>query len=155
MQKNDPLYRKVNTRTHGVRHGGSDFKFTRNSKTARNNSSLRGQMHGKTRHGYDYTPLFKFLLSRVGQSWDKVYSDAVARLDKDEPIFWLVARSPDERRDYVRVGESTYYSGLYIDESGTLSLVNPSLMLEDMKPFCACCTHTFNGELFSQKFVAK
>src|SRR4051794_23709507 len=28
-------------------------------------------------------------------------------------VFWLVARRPHERRDYVRVGKSTKYSGLY------------------------------------------
>lgn len=25
---------------------------------------------------------------------------------------------------------------------------NPTLTAKDMKPFCSCCTHTFNGVLF-------
>jgi hypothetical protein len=154
MKRNEPLYRKENTRTHGAKHDGGEFKWSRNSRSSLNDISLRGSMHGKKRLGYDYTPLFKFLLSRVGAPWDKVYSDAVARLDRDEPIFWLVARSPDEGQDYVRIGESTYYSGLFVDESGVLSIVNPNLKLDDMKPFCGCCTHTFNGQPFTHKFVA-
>lgn len=102
-------------------------------------------MHGKQQRGLDYTPLFRFLLSKVGQPWDDVFSEAVARLDKAEPIFWLVALREDEGRDVVRLGESTYFSGLYVDGKGTLQLVNPSLGPEDMAPTCACCTHTLNG----------
>lgn len=154
MRRIEPLYRKVNTRTHGVMHGGGEFSWSRNSKSSRNDTSLHGSMNGKKRLGYDYTPLFKFLLSRVGQPWDDVYADAIARLDKEEPIFWLVARPGEAGQDYVRTGENTYYSGLFVDELGILSIVNPDLTLDMMKPFCRCCTHTFNGMPFTQKFMA-
>jgi hypothetical protein len=105
-------------------------------------------MHGKHRRGLDYTPLFKFLLSRVGADWDSVYAEAVSRLDRAEPIFLLVARQESERREIVRVGESTYFSGLYIDEAGILRMVNGDLRAEDLDPYCSCCTHTFNGVRF-------
>lgn len=82
MNRKEPLYRNVNTRTHGVKHGGGEFKWTRNSKLSRSESSSRSPMHSKTLHGLDYTPLFKFLLSRVGQFWDFVHSEAVQRLDR-------------------------------------------------------------------------
>lgn len=142
------LYRTVNTRTHGVRHGGGDFRHERGTKEARTNDATRLPMRGGQRHGRDYTPLFRFLLANVGRPWAEIYSEAKPRLDSTEPIYWLVARAETERRDYVRVGESSYFSGLYVDEQGLLQLVNPQLGLEDMTPSCTCCTHTLNGLRF-------
>ena len=110
--------------------------------------AVRGAMHGKHRRGLDYTPLFRFLLSRVGSEWDGVYREAVARLDRPDPIFWLVARHEHERREMVRVGESSYFSGLYVDDAGILRIVNPDLRPEDLSPSCDCCTHTLNGVRF-------
>ena len=91
------------------------------------------------RHGRDYTPLYRFLIARVGREWDQVFSEAKARLDRTEPIFLLVARTQEQRRDFVRVGESSYFSGLYVDEQGLLQRVNPLLRPEDMEPGCTCC----------------
>lgn len=141
-----PLFRKVNTTAHGVHHEkGPDFREVRNTKAQKNFDGNRQSMHGKQHRGLDYTPLFRFLLSKVGTEWDAVFSEAVARLDRTEPIFWLVARSELERKDCVRVGESTYYSGLYVDENGLLQKVNPDFSVADLEPSCRCCTHTFNG----------
>lgn len=49
-----------------------------------------------------------FLLTKVGQQWDEVYSHAVKRLDKPEPIFWMVALHSHEQRDYVRCGDTCF-----------------------------------------------
>lgn len=153
MQRKKPLYRKVNTRTHGVQHGdGGEWRSSRNTKAVKQNLAFNGSMHSHHRHGLDYTPLFRFLLSRVGNDWDETYSEAVTRIDRSDPIFWLVARSEDERQPHVRLGESSYYSGLYVDENKRLALVNPTLTVDDMKPTCRCCTHTFNGERFTQPY---
>ena len=76
--RKEPLYRKVNTQTHGVHHGtGGDYRSERNAQ-ARSEAG-RSAMHGKRKRGLDYTPLFRFLLSKVGAEWDGVYSEAVAR----------------------------------------------------------------------------
>jgi hypothetical protein len=148
MQKK-PLYRKVNTRARGVHHNfGGQYRHQRNTKADVQSELKSGSMHGKHRRGLDYTPLFKFLLSKIGKRWDDVFSEAVSRLDKSEPIYWLVARSELEQRDYVCIGEATYFSGLYIDHAGLLQIVNPTLRAEDMQPHCTCCTHTFNGTRF-------
>jgi hypothetical protein len=142
------LYRKVNTRARGVRHDfGGDFKNSRNKKRE-TLEQVKGTMYGKKERGLDYTPLFRFLLSKVGFNWDEVFSEAKSRLDKTEPIFWIVALTQDEKKDYVRVGESSYFSGLYVDDNSILQIVNPDLKARDLKPFCSCCTHTFNGKLF-------
>jgi hypothetical protein len=143
-----PLYRSVNTRTHGARHGGGDFRHERGTKEARSGDSTRTSMRGGQQHGRDYTPLFRFLLSRVGGPWAEIYSEAKRRLDTVDPVFWLVARTEADRRDFVRIGESSYFSGLFIDEAGLLQLVNPRLRPENMKPSCTCCTHTLNGVRF-------
>ncbi|CAN7652787.1 hypothetical protein [Mesorhizobium caraganae] len=152
MQHKEPLYRRENTRTHGVRHRGGDYKFSRHVK--REDMTSRGSMHGEKQHGRDYTPLFKFLLSKVGQDWSEVHSQAVARLDRPDPIFWIVALNDADKQSVARAGDNSYYSGLYVDQDNRLALVDPELRLEDMKPSCSCCTHTFNGVPFTQKYEA-
>lgn len=142
------LYRKVNTKTFNVHHNfGSDFKNTRNKKKE-TLEQTKGKMSGKTERGLDYTPLFRFLLSKVGENWDDIFSEAKSRLDKTDPIFWMVALREEDKKDYIRIGESSYFSGLHVDENGVLQLCNTDLKAVDMKPFCDCCTHTFNGKLF-------
>jgi hypothetical protein len=110
-------------------------------------------MHGRKQRGLDYTPLFKFLLSKRGEPWNEVHSEAKARLDREEPIFWLVALPGHERKPYVRAGESSFYSGMYVDEAGLLQLIDPSLGPSSLTPSCKCCTHTFNGVPFTKPFA--
>jgi hypothetical protein len=144
-----PLYRKVNTRTWGVAHG-SDGKarYDRNTKRGPSRS-----MHSGQRHGLDYTPLFRFLLSRVGHPWADTYAEAKARLPDDSPIWWQVARDRETARDVVRIGESRYYSGLYVDDTGLLQVTAPGIGVESLNPQCPCCTHTFNGKRFTRRFA--
>jgi hypothetical protein len=149
-----PLYRKVNTTAHGVHHRrGGDFRDDRITDAPDELERTRQSMHGHQKRGLDYTPLFKFLLSRVGQEWDRIYSEAIKRLDRPAPIFWLVALQEHERRPYVLVGESSYYSGMYVDTEGFLRLVDPTLDASSLVPRCKCCTHTFNGKPFSKSFT--
>lgn len=150
-----PLYRKVNRCTHGVwRNGGGEHRWHRNTKAE--GSEIADEVKGRgmrqsAQAGLDYTPLFRFLLSKVGEDFDDVYSEAVSRLpdggrwNRDAPIFWMVARNEDERQETVRIGESTLFSGLYVDANNRLAVVNPDLTVEDIYPDCPCCTHTFNG----------
>ena len=149
-----PLYRKVNTRTHHVKHAyeGGEARWDRNTKATKANPSMLGSMHPGHQHGLDYTPLFRFLLSRVGKEWATIRSEAVARLDREAPLWFIVARSLDEERRFVRVGESSFFSGLTVDEAGLLAKVDPLLSLDDMVPYCTCCTHTLNGERFTRAF---
>ena len=139
-----------------MRHGvGGDARHGRNTKgaqKAKDAGVARGKMRSNLRHGGDYTPLFRFLLSRVGKEWDEVSSEARARLDTAEPLAWMVAETDMDRTWIVRIGESSYWSGLYVDGQGLLQLVAPDLTLDDLVPRCSCCTHTFNGERFTQAF---
>ncbi|OKO99784.1 hypothetical protein [Xenorhabdus eapokensis] len=140
------LYRRVNTTTHFVFHHGGEYRWERaRQKLIREDMPCFLSMKGKQRRGLDYTPLFMFLLSKVGEKWDAVHSEAIQRLDSPEPLFWLVALHEHEQREYIRCGESSYYNGLFVDGSGFLRKVNPNLSVNDIPVQCQCCTHTFNG----------
>ncbi|MEL6234144.1 MAG: hypothetical protein AAFR46_07025 [Pseudomonadota bacterium] len=152
MNRTKPLWRKVNTRTHGVVHGGGKARWDRTTKAAQCNDGMRGSMHAGRRHGRDYTPLFRFLQARVGRAWAAVHAEALARLDDPDPIFWLVALHADAGEPVVRYGESSYFRGLYVDAAGNLSFVAPTLTAADLWPLCSCCTHTLDGERFVQPF---
>lgn len=150
MDREAPLYRRVNTRTHGVRHGwGGAYRWSRHAR--REDRAARGAMPSH-RHGLDYTPLFRFLLARVGDDFTDIHREAVARLDRPDPIFWIVARSEAERQRFVRVSENTYWSGLFVDADNRLARVDPSLGVEAMEPSCACCTHTLDGVRFTRPY---
>lgn len=102
-------------------------------------------MHA-AQHGQDYTPLYKFLLSKTGSRWDDVFSEAVARLDKQEPIYYLVDLHPAaDDTGFVRVDSNAYYSKLTVDEQGILVILRPELTANDLPMACTCCTHSFNG----------
>lgn len=152
----EPLYRKVNTTARGVHHGrGGEYRWQRNTKgetLAREDALVRGRMQQGLQHGLDYTPLFRFLLSKVGQDWDRVHSEAVSRLDREEPIFWMVALREEDRRPFFCYGESSFFSGMWVDAENRLALVDPALTVADMIPGCGCCTHTLNGKPFTRKY---
>lgn len=114
------------------------------SKLYRKNNST---CHGGEK-GWDYTPLFRYLISKVGCKWDDIYSEILPRLNDLDPISWIV----NANTDYVRVGESTYYSSLFVDTNGILQITNKNINHTTLVPSCSCCTHTFNGIPFSKKY---
>lgn len=141
------LYRRVNTTTrHRSYNPGAEYRWERNKKSPANDDlPQRASMHGNQQRGLDYTPLFHFLLGKVGKEWNDIYSEAKSRLDKPDPIFWMVAKFEHQKRDYVCCGDFSFYPGLYIDTQGILQQVNPDISAEDIPVTCRCCTHTFIG----------
>lgn len=145
-QDKKPLYRTVNTRTHGVRyHRGSspDSKNDRNTK-----DGLKKSMESR-KLGLDFKPLFMFLQSKVGEKWDDVYSEAKSRIPDSESsvIQWIFGE-----HDTVRIGDNKYFSTLIVDEDGILQKKS-DIGIESMFPSCSCCTHTFNGKIITNKWV--
>ncbi|MFT2688653.1 hypothetical protein ACMWDS_23905, partial [Klebsiella pneumoniae] len=57
-----------------------------------------------------------------------------------------------QKRDLVRIGDSSFYPGLFVDGNGILQQVNPSIMGKDVKVTCRCCTHTYMGEPVPGKY---
>lgn len=146
-KKLKPLYRKENKVSLSNKYNvfkGSEYRYDRNTKAFLNDDRNHKPM-SSGKHGYDYTPLFKFLLSKVGSDWDQTYSEAKARLNDTEPIFWMVALHETERREIVRLGESTYYSGLFVDGNGKLATVNPNTQMSNLPNPHPGETLTFNG----------
>jgi hypothetical protein len=143
----EPLYRKENKTTicrKAVIATGGDFRHQRNTKKMKNFDGNKQSMK-KKQLGYDYTPLFRFLLSKIGQAWDETHKEVIQRLDKSEPIFWMVSLNEHDRRDVVRIGEASSWSGLFVDEEGLLQKVNPEAKAPE--PTCSCCTFSFNGNV--------
>jgi hypothetical protein len=68
-----------------------------------------------------------FLLSKIGQDWDKIYSEVISRLPTENPIWNLMVDDKDKDKGYTYCGESSIYSTLYVDENNKLQLVNPNL----------------------------
>ena len=144
--KKKPLFRKVNTKARGVHHGfGTDFKDTKSTKREPSTKMKRN-----VKRGLDYTPLFKFLLSKVGKPYSATLKEATSRIEDNSVINCMVVSDTD--KTYFRYGESTYYSTLYVDENGLLQVVDPNVNSSTLKPSCPCCTHTFNGLVFNKKF---
>lgn len=136
------LYRKVNSKAFNCQHNtGIDASSLRTTKEGMSKKMT------KKKRGLDYTPLYRFLLSKIGQPMDKVYAEACSKvLDKTKIVLLF------NIEDFVRVGENSYYSALYIDENNLIQKQNPTLTVEDFYPCCPCCTHTFNGKPFVKKY---
>lgn len=162
-RKKNPLFRKENKLAlHYRGDTGGEYRHSRNSKKNEGSDKMKSSMGGKKLRGVDYTPLFKFLLSKVGKKWDAVYSEAISRLDREEPIFWMVyvndphkdpRHTEGEMNDSFRAGESSYYSKLMVDGNGILQYVNPNLSVNDFNKTCDCCTHTFNGKVINRPYI--
>lgn len=123
------LYRRESVTSKGSIASGGEYRWGRHGKQADDEQlPLRESIHGRIQHGMDYTPLFQFLLSKVGQPWNEVHSEAVSRLDKPAPIFYLVALHRKNWRSYVCCGESSYYSGLTGNSCPSRKRTGKSLM---------------------------
>ena len=82
-----PLYREVNPTAHGVYHHiGRNFSEARNQAKSID-APMSQRLRKGARRGLGYTPLFRFLLSRVGRDWNGTFSEAVGRLDQNAPLF--------------------------------------------------------------------
>jgi len=142
-----PLYRKVNTRARNVHHNhGDSYAKTKGKKNKDKESRM---VHEK--RGLDYTPLFIFLLKNVGKEWKHVFSEAKSRLDTEDPIHYMVKKD-NNGCGYFGCSESSYYSTLYVDNDDILQYVDSNINETSLKPFCKCCTHTFNGKKFTKQY---
>lgn len=98
-----------------------------------------------------------FLLSKVGQKWDDVYSEAKSRIPESETeAIEHMFHKPSihfENHGYCRMGEGSMYSILMVDEDGLLQKTHPELAIESLYPSCNCCTHTFNGKPLTNKWL--
>lgn len=157
--RKEPLWRKENTRAlhHRSNNPGGEYRWERNTKAQKEFDETEQTFKPmKTRSdsqygGRDYTPLFMFLLSRVGKPWEPTLKEAQSRLDKDNPIWWMVHEKRTKEKVWLRLGESAVYSGLFVDDDGILQKIGTPEMLPPL-PSCHCCTHSVNGKPNPRKF---
>lgn len=74
--------------------------------------------HGGKNGNYDYSPLYRFLVSKVGGNWDEIYSEAVQRLYSEKPIWWYVDVRYDVGKTRIRLGVRP--TRFYIDNNNIL-----------------------------------
>lgn len=153
IDKIKPLYRKVNRKSsyqcRCAEAKGGRFAWARHSKAMRQFDGRHLPMSRATSNylstGYDYTPLFRYLLSRVGDPWDDIYAYVKPRLNTTEPIWHIVSQPgiPASRGSFFCLGEGSYWSRLWIDDEGRLQRVDPTQA--NAEPGCWCHTYSFNG----------
>lgn len=153
MNKEKELLYRKEKKTGLSRRGhiqtGQEYRWQRNTKEF-GNSEAQHEAMNPGKYGYDYTPLCRFLLSRVGQPWEPTYHEAQTRLKGqdygEKPIWWMVAQNESERDDwgYSHIGEHSMWSQLYVDDESILQISKPEAR---GKISCSCCTHSFNGKV--------
>lgn len=137
-----PLYHKLRKTTHnGSPHldfpGKRRFRYDRHTEKVKNSDKVFEGFHKKStedKWNYDYNHLFKFLLKSVGKNWDAVWKECQHRLKSTEPVSYIVINirknglpyfyDVKDEQPFARVGETTYYSTLYVDEGGILQYVD-------------------------------
>lgn len=89
LNKSRKLYRSVNTTTrHRSNNPGAEYRWERNRKKVGDELQVKREtMHGKQKHGRDYTPLFYFQIKHIGKSWGEIFSEVCGRIDTTEPVF--------------------------------------------------------------------
>lgn len=133
-----PLYRK---RSKDKDRICPQSKWDRNTK-----KGIRKSLASKRWDDFDYTPLYNYLLTQIGEDFNVIHSYVQKRVNNINRIYDIIKPST-YKLSYVRVSENAYYSALYIDEYNTLKKINPNFNIEHMYPFCSCCTHTFNNKI--------
>ena len=154
--KKEPLFRKENKSslyTHYYVKKGGDFRHERHTKEMKNFEGTHKSMKSG-KFDYDYTPLFRFLQSKVGKKWDNVYSEAVSRLNDTKPIFWLVklheSNNIIEEFSFpaiARIGQNSCWHTLTVDENGILVYIDKTATIT---PSCSCCTMALDGKVVKQ-----
>ena len=147
-----PLWRKMNKeksyKTHDLKVGA---EYDRGTK-----DGVKKSMNTSKYHQKDYTPLYKYLLKHVGEDFDKICSDVYPRIDDRERVWDIIDRKESHdlngRVGLCRGGENSYYSTLIVDDNNILQIKNPELTINSLWPDCGCCTHTFNGVVYVNKY---
>lgn len=140
-KKKEPLYRKMNSTAHGIykyRNLGGDYSEVRNTK-ANKEHGLKKMKRGVER-GLDYTPLYRFLQSKEGCYWPDVHSEAISRLDKQDPIWRMVLQSKND--DPIMAHANDLWHTMYVDDENILRFIDRAATVKESSH----CTKTLNGK---------
>lgn len=151
MKKSEPLYRKekkTGLSTHYYVITGGDYRHTRNSKKQKQFDGHKQPMNSG-KWGVDYTPLYRYLLSKVGQIWDEVYSEVCKRLPVEhrQAINYMVVTDTNEPEPYFRYGENSYFSTLTIKDGILVKVDGEKSFIPPSRIKSVCNTYSFNGKI--------
>lgn len=144
-----PLWRKSRPPKPYLNHHMKELSASRDRNTK---AGVRRSM-SKTRSTMrDFTPLYQYLLSAVGEDFDMIKSHVYKRLEaQDRDVIWNMVATNDLQLNpdgIVRLTDNAYYSQLYVDNDNILKVYKPEVTINHLFPHCSCCTHTFNGTKF-------
>lgn len=136
--KKKKLYRERNFRQRWDEYNyHPKYSWKRHSKQAMKDleneithEGMTKSKHGDQGEGYDYTPMFKFVLKHIGEDVDKIYSEVCRRTNERGKYLFnvLVSRKPkDELNPLLRLGETSFWSQLYVDENNKIQKVEPNM----------------------------
>jgi hypothetical protein len=123
----EKLYRKINKKSLSTKYyvkKGGEYSWKRSKVNCDLEYPMFESMKSK-KLGRDYTPLYRFLESKIDQVWNDIYSECVKRLDTTDPIWWVVVNSDlsiikHNYNNIVRIGQGSYCQRLYINKDGIL-----------------------------------
>ena len=141
MKEKAPLYRRETRGSYRNHHLKETihYRYVRHKKRGKKTTMKHAPDSGTN---LDYTPLYRFLQSKVGKDWDAIYSEAVSRLPAEYPIWHIVKKDievvegiaqhknqkGEEVWAIIGIGESAYFHALYIDENNLLQVKNEVLL---------------------------
>lgn len=156
MKKKKKLIRTKNRITHNGTSRDVNFRsrWTRHSK-----NGITQKMKKRINYHLDYTPLFKFLLSKEGEKWEGVWRECQKKVDTVEPVLWMVQnirlnglpkhdKCLEEYDKSFGYEEGSYFSTMYVDENGILQVVDKNYKESTPLEYCRRCGETFNGLLY-------
>lgn len=177
--KDKQLYRSANKSTYQntlTEKTAKHFRYTRNTKIMSGSIVKRGKMQPNNNLGYDYTPLIKFLFSRLNQNFDITFSEINLILNnglhkpkvKTEILSMINVlvhkqviindnivndNNGNILSSFFRFGEATYYDSFYIDNDNNLKLIKDITkeIFEFCDYACHCHTHSYNGKKYINK----
>lgn len=170
----EPLYRKINkivagrTEVFGMQKRA---KYDRHTKVGQRTSMSSQNTWKSEMSMYDYSPLFQFLLKKVGCNWAEVWKECQARLNTIEPVLCMVVNVGRNGlvvpfNEYSQfssywagdalpyepcflAGYDSYFSTLYVDENHILQFVDPDFVPKT-REYYTHGTETFNGKPIAQ-----
>jgi glutathione peroxidase-family protein len=128
MKEGIQLIRKVNRKSSFEK--SQHYRYIRHTKAQLAFDGNFQPMKRSKKNGVNYHPLFQWLLSKVGQNWDKVYSEACKRVPQEfrETIFYMVNTHAIKKDGIVvdskgqalhstfRFGEARHFKQLYVNK---------------------------------------
>lgn len=170
MLKNKKLYR-TKGRNHYLPKYDDDkvhYRWLRNKKPivdCDGNEILQSKMTRKNKDGYDYTPLYQYLIKSVGRDFDLICKEVYPRIEDRSKIWDII----EKEKIYFKDGVAYYllnnecvdvtvhnsfnhwygtqdWSALYIDDNNILQFVDKNYRNFVNGKTCDWETVTLNGK---------